>query len=129
MGPIYSEMIPIFCMNNVEGEPEIWLVVAAGIIVVFIGMIMLTVILYLMSALGKIKKKAPKAAVVDAKELTEEENGETVETVDGEDDDELRAVIAAAIAAYNADKRSRSSIRPTTVKRLGRRASRNVESR
>ena len=129
MGPIYSEMIPIFCMNNVEGEPAIWLVVAAGIIVVFIGMIMLTVILYLMSALGKIKKKAPKAAVVDAKELTEEENGETVETVDGEDDDELRAVIAAAIAAYNADKRSRSSIRPTTVKRLGRRASRNVESR
>ena len=129
MGPIYSGMIPIFCMNNVEGEPEIWLVVAAGISVVFIGMIMLTVILYLMSAFGKIKKKAPKAAVVDAKELTEEENGETVETVDGEDDDELRAVIAAAIAAYNADKRSRSSIRPTTVKRLGRRASRNVESR
>ncbi|MBQ3848454.1 MAG: OadG family protein [Clostridia bacterium] len=128
MGPIYSGMIPIFCMNNVEGEPELWLVVAAGISVVFIGMIMLTVILYLMSALGKIKKKAPKAAVVDAKELTEE-NGETVETVDGEDDDELRAVIAAAIAAYNADKRSRSSIRPTTVKRLGRRASRNVESR
>ena len=128
MGPIYSGMIPIFCMNNVEGEPELWLVVAAGISVVFIGMIMLTVILYLMSALGKIKKKAPKAAVVDAKELTEE-NGETVETVDGEDDDELRAVIAAAIAAYNADKRSRSSIRPTTVKRLGRRAARNVESR
>lgn len=123
MNPEISNVIQAYCkMNNVEGEPNLWLVLAAGISVVFIGMILLTAILYIMSAIGK---KTSENKKTEKKEETEPvEKADVITPSAEEEDEELLAVIAAAIAAYNEEHAGSSSIKASAVKRLGSRINR-----
>ena len=108
--------------NTIEkANPKAWLVVLCGVCIVFLGMLMLTAILYIMSAINKSKsRKAEKKKAEEAKEAVCPEVAPEAVTEDSEED-EIAAVIAAAISAYYAEKGKTSTIKASTVRRICRR--------
>ena len=116
------------------------IVVLTGILVVFLGMLMITGLLYLSSFLGKVSGKI-KEKIEKKKKGKEPENAEKAPETnnvspeiagpvgadtegDGdadEEDEELIAVITAALAAYYSETGRKSSIKAGEVKRICRR--------
>lgn len=110
-------------------------IVVGGLVIVFLGMVAIVGLLYLISGAIRLfsKEKKPQRSKDAGTEKTALNTEETVKDASDEaavqpaedaSDEELAAVIAAAVAAYTGDSVSAPRFKVTSFKRVGSRGGR-----